>query len=81
MGSFTPLIWWVAPIGSIVALIFAFFYYKNVMQYSEGTDKMKEIAGHVKEGAMAYLSLGIDTPFSILIYPCLDNLSPLAILV
>lgn len=50
-----PGIWWVAPIASIAALIFAGFFYAKMMSASEGTEKMKEIAGHVREGAMAYL--------------------------
>ena len=53
--TFTPGIWWIAPLGSIVALIFAVVYYKKLMASSEGTDRMIEIAGHVREGAMAYL--------------------------
>jgi len=30
-------------------------FYKKVMSADEGTDRMKEIAGYVREGAMAYL--------------------------
>ena len=51
-----PWIWWVGPIGSLIALFFAFYFYKSVMQYSEGTERMIEIAQAVREGAMAYLS-------------------------
>ena len=43
------------PISAVVALIFAWFFYKSMLKSSEGTDKMKEIAQHVREGAMAYL--------------------------
>ncbi len=43
------------PVASVIALVFAWFFYKNMMKNSEGTDKMKEIAQHVREGAMAYL--------------------------
>ncbi|MFC1783444.1 sodium/proton-translocating pyrophosphatase, partial [Planctomycetota bacterium] len=50
-----PLVWWVAPIGSIIALIFAFVMYKQVVAAPEGDEKMKEIAGYVSRGAMAYL--------------------------
>ncbi|MDD4527140.1 MAG: sodium-translocating pyrophosphatase [Candidatus Margulisbacteria bacterium] len=50
-----PMLWWIAPIGSIIALIFAFIFYKTLMSKDEGTDKMKEIAQYVREGAMAYL--------------------------
>ncbi len=50
-----PTAWWLAPIGSIVALLFAFVFYRSVMKQDEGTDVMKEIAQAVREGAMAYL--------------------------
>lgn len=49
------LLWWVAPASSVLALIFAFFFYGTLMKESEGTEKMKEIAQHVREGAYAYL--------------------------
>jgi K(+)-stimulated pyrophosphate-energized sodium pump len=48
-------LFWLAPIGSVIALIFAFFFYKKLMAEDEGTDKMKKIAAHVRAGAMAYL--------------------------
>jgi len=41
--------------AAVLALLFAFLFYKDMMKHSEGTDKMKEIAQHVREGAMAYL--------------------------
>jgi len=47
--------WGLAPIGSIAALLFAIYFYKKVMAAPEGTDTMKEIAMHVREGAYAYL--------------------------
>jgi K(+)-stimulated pyrophosphate-energized sodium pump len=50
-----PAIWYIAPIGSIIALLFALFFYKQLVKESEGNDTMKEIAQHVREGAMAYL--------------------------
>jgi len=43
------------PVAAIAALVFAFYFYKNMMKSSEGNDKMKEIAQYVREGAMAYL--------------------------
>ncbi|MCL1821683.1 MAG: sodium-translocating pyrophosphatase [Prolixibacteraceae bacterium] len=46
---------WIVPIASLFALFFALFFYRSMMQNSEGTDKMKEIAQHVRDGAMAYL--------------------------
>lgn len=48
-------IFWLIPIASILALVFAWFFFKSMMKNSEGTDKMKEIAQHVRDGAMAYL--------------------------
>ncbi len=48
-------IFYLAPVGSALALIFAFFFHKSVMKESEGDEKMREIAGHVRKGAMAYL--------------------------
>jgi inorganic pyrophosphatase/K(+)-stimulated pyrophosphate-energized sodium pump len=48
-------IWLVCFLGSIVALIQAYLFFKTMMAADEGTDLMKEIAGHVREGANAYL--------------------------
>ena len=41
--------------ASIVALGFAFYFYKSMLKEDEGTDLMKKIALHVRNGAMAYL--------------------------
>ena len=38
-----------------MALLFAWIFYKGMKIQEEGTDKMKEIAEYVREGAMAYL--------------------------
>ncbi|MBN2132370.1 MAG: sodium-translocating pyrophosphatase [Sedimentisphaerales bacterium] len=51
----TPLTWWIAPLMSLLALGFAFYFYKKMMEAPEGTEKMIEIARHVREGAYAYL--------------------------
>ncbi len=50
-----PFIWWVAPLGALLALGYAWYFYRQVMQESEGTASMIEIAQAVREGAMAYL--------------------------
>ena len=50
-----PPIWWVAPIGSVVALAFAWLFYQQVAAADPGDEKMQEIAGYVSVGAMAYL--------------------------
>ena len=44
-----------APIGSVVALLFAFYLAKKVMKEPEGTDLMKKISLSVRKGANAYL--------------------------
>lgn len=41
--------------ASILALLFAFIFFKQMMKEDEGTDLMKKIAKHVRNGAMAYL--------------------------
>jgi vacuolar-type H(+)-translocating pyrophosphatase len=41
--------------ASVLALAFAFFFFKQMMKEDEGTDTMKKIALHVRKGAMAYL--------------------------
>jgi K(+)-stimulated pyrophosphate-energized sodium pump len=46
---------WLAPLGSILALVVAFMFYKGMMRQSEGTPRMVAIAGAVRKGAMAYL--------------------------
>ncbi|MBP3331590.1 MAG: sodium-translocating pyrophosphatase [Tidjanibacter sp.] len=51
----TPMIFWLVPIASVAALLFAWYFFRKMKAESEGTDRMKEIAGHVRKGAMAYL--------------------------
>ena len=41
--------------ASVVALSFAYLFFRQMMKESEGTDLMKQIAAHVCKGAMAYL--------------------------
>jgi len=48
-------IFFLVPVASILALVFAWIFFKSMMKNSEGTDRMKEIAQYVREGAMAYL--------------------------
>ena len=50
-----PLVFWLIPIASVVALGMAWFFFRAMMKEDEGTDRMKEIAEHVRKGAMAYL--------------------------
>ena len=50
-----PLVFWLIPIASIVALGMAWYFFRTMMKEDEGTERMKEIAAHVRKGAMAYL--------------------------
>jgi K(+)-stimulated pyrophosphate-energized sodium pump len=50
-----PAAWWVAPISSVLALLFAVYFYKKMMAAPEGNETMIKIATHVREGAYAYL--------------------------
>jgi len=43
------------PLAAVTALGFAYYFFKKMMKESEGTDTMKSIAQHVREGAMSYL--------------------------
>ncbi len=43
------------PVASVVALFFAWLFYRQMKKENEGTPTMKEIAQYVREGAMAYL--------------------------
>ena len=51
----TPLAFWLVPIASVVALSMAWCFFRQMMSADEGTPRMREIAGHVRSGAMAYL--------------------------
>ncbi|MBN1496680.1 MAG: sodium-translocating pyrophosphatase [Spirochaetes bacterium] len=48
-------LFYIAPIGSVIALTFAFVFYKLMMKANEGNSKMIEIASAVRDGAYAYL--------------------------
>jgi len=49
------LLFLIAPVAAVIALIFAYFFYRNIMKLSEGTERMIEIAEAVRKGARAYL--------------------------
>ena len=49
------LLFWLVPLSSLIALGFAFYFYKRMLKEDEGTPTMREIAAHVRKGAMAYL--------------------------
>lgn len=50
-----PSVFWLVPVASVVALGMAWFFFRQMMGEDEGTERMKEIALHVRRGAMAYL--------------------------
>ena len=50
-----PYAFWLVPVASVVALGMALCFFRSMMKADEGTPRMKEIAGHVRKGAMAYL--------------------------
>ena len=50
----TP-VFWLVPAASVAALALAWYFYRQMMGESEGTDTMKRIASHVRKGAMSYL--------------------------
>ena len=43
------------PAAAVIALLFAYIFFRQMMKESEGTATMKQIAQFVREGAMAYL--------------------------
>lgn len=60
-----------APAGSILALLFAGFLSYKILKEDEGTERMKEIAALVREGAMAYLKrqyAGVSIFFGVMFF-------------
>ena len=51
----TPLGWWIAPLSSVAALVFAYIFYKQMISAPKGNETMEEIASYVREGAYTYL--------------------------
>ena len=49
------LLWWLAPVGAVLALVFAFIFYGQVKRANPGDENMQKIAAHVRQGAYAYL--------------------------
>ena len=48
-------LFYLVPAASVLALLFAWIFFRQMMKESEGTVTMKEIAQYVRQGAMAYL--------------------------
>lgn len=51
----TNPVFWLVPASAVIALLLAWYFYREMMRESEGTDLMKRIASHVRKGAMSYL--------------------------
>ena len=49
------LLFYAVPAASVIALLFAFLFYRQMKKEDEGTPTMKQIALYVRQGAMAYL--------------------------
>ncbi len=49
------LLLWIAPVCGILALLYALFRALWVARQDAGTERMKEISGYIREGAMAFL--------------------------
>ena len=69
---------WLAPAAAFTGLVFAGFFFLEMKREDEGTETMRVIGGHVREGAMAYLRqqyrimvrvfLGLALLFALLAY-------------
>jgi K(+)-stimulated pyrophosphate-energized sodium pump len=46
---------WIAPVGSVIALLFAGYLVWMILRKSEGTERMRQIAKIIRQGAWAYL--------------------------
>ncbi len=58
---------WIAPIAAAVALVVAFCLTSWITKADEGTDRMKEIAGFIREGAMAFLKREYKTMIIVIV--------------
>ena len=72
------MLFWIVPAASVLALVLAWFFYRQMMKESEGTPVMQKIASYVRQGAMSYLKqqykivglvfLGLVILFSVMAY-------------
>ncbi len=72
------VVFWVAPAAALLALVFAGYFFQDMKRQDQGTDLMRRIGLHVREGAMAYLRqqyrimlvvfVGLASVFAVLAY-------------
>jgi len=48
-------VFWIAPVASVLAIVFAWLFFRDMMSKDPGTELMQRIGSHVRVGAMAYL--------------------------
>ncbi|MCJ7674463.1 MAG: sodium/proton-translocating pyrophosphatase, partial [Sedimentisphaerales bacterium] len=82
-ASYLPLSWWIAPLSSLAALVFAYIFYRQMMASPKGNETMEEIASYVRDGAYAYLFrqysvvaiifVGLSLIFAVLAYYGIQN--------
>ena len=53
--NMTDTVFYLVPLAAVVALGFAYYFFKKMIRQDEGTPTMKRIAQFVREGAMSYL--------------------------
>jgi K(+)-stimulated pyrophosphate-energized sodium pump len=53
--TISPL-FWLAPVAALIALGFAWYFYRQMLNADEGNARMRAIAAHVRDGARAYLA-------------------------
>ena len=58
-------LFWIAPISAVLALLFAWIFYRGMMKAPAGNDRMQEIAQYVREGAMAYIKRQYSVVFKV----------------
>ena len=46
---------WLAPVAALIGLMFAGLFFRDMQRQEEGTEVMRRIGRHVRDGAMAYL--------------------------